>query len=112
MVAESDSATRDLCDFVNRRRLTWKHLKLFTTTPSVVAYLAFFRCLPGRRSLLSGGVREAGGGWGGARELEGVVGASGWMGDKRAGTGATGLGMLSALPLAANLSRWLKSTAH
>ena len=109
MVAESDSATRDFCDFVNRRRLTWKHLKLFTTKPSVVAYLAFLRRLPGRRSLLSVGVREAGVDWGGARGLEG---ASGWMGDKRAGTGATGLGMLSALPLAANLSLWLESTAH
>ena len=98
---------------MNRRRLTWKHLKLFATTPSVVAdYPAFLRRLPGRRSLLSVGVRGAGVDWGGGQELEGVVGASGWMGDKRAGTGATGPGTPSALSLVVNMSLWLESTAH
>ena len=97
---------------MNRHRLKWRHLKLVTMAPSVVAYLTFLRRLPGCRSLLSVGVREAGMNRGGVRELEGVVEASGWMGDKRAGTEATGLGTRSALSLIANTSLWPENTTR
>ena len=76
-----NSANRDLGDFVNRRRLTWKHPKLSATTPSVVVnYPPFLRRPPGRRSLLSVGVQGAGVNWDGGQGREGVVGASGWRG--------------------------------
>ena len=67
---------------------------------------------PGRRSLLSVGLKGAGVNRGGGQDLEGAAGASGWMGDKRAGTGATGPGTPSALSLVVNMSLWLESITH
>ena len=62
-----------------------------TTTCAVVNYLLFLRRPPGRRSLLSRGVRGAEVDLCGGQELEGVARASRWVGVGLAGAGVTRL---------------------